>query len=530
MALTSAQKSAASKTLSRIASQAKAISAKVSTMSASQRASTASAIKQATSGVQSAAKSYRSGSSKPKVEAYTPADMSERATVAGLPDTPQTPDYGDVINPVMTALAPGLTDMGYSVDQKTGMTTPPVVDPNANTQSGIFSQYMQAMGQIQKDTPQAADIFAQTQKDVGQKQYQADVSNYTGQLNQIIAKRDADMLSVTGQGRGIPEVIIGGQQAQINKEAAIRALPIQAMLATAQGNLEMANQQLTQLYQVRMADVQSQTNFKMGVVNALFDFANKKEQRQFETIQANIARNDANVKMNISRMDEWAKMAVQTGQTSLVGQINALDPKSETFDAEFSALTGKISIPKQATTENTGTWSITKLDDGSLVKINSKTGEIVPYGTATSGAGDTAQSASDQLSFLRETIKDALNLKDASGVSGFWKKVGDWTVGDTEYRRLEALTNTLRTNVLTLVSDPDIKKFFGPQMSEADVRLMTAAGTTLNPDNQSPTDLAKELGRLDDIFNRLQTAAQSGGQNTGVELTGADGLQYIIVD
>lgn len=144
----------------------------------------------------------------------------------------------------------------------------------------------------------------------------------------------------------------------------------------------------------------------------------------------------------------------------------------------------------------------------------------------------STQNSLDQLSFLRQTIKEAGELSKASGKSGISRKFGSWFVGDTKYNQLEAKTNTLRTNVLTLMTDPDVKKFFGPQMSEADVRLMTAAGTTLNPEANSPEQMKSELGRLDELLNRMQTAVRNGKQTTGGQnlITAPDGTQVIIVD
>jgi hypothetical protein len=146
--------------------------------------------------------------------------------------------------------------------------------------------------------------------------------------------------------------------------------------------------------------------------------------------------------------------------------------------------------------------------------------------TITIGKEDkkTVQNSVDQISFLRNTVKDATDLANASGASGISKKIGDWFIGDTSYRRLEAKTNTLRTNVLTLMTDPGVKKYFGPQMSEADVRLMTAAGTTLNPENNSPADLKAELVRLDDLFNRMQVALN---QKTGSIMVSPDGKSQV---
>lgn len=145
-------------------------------------------------------------------------------------------------------------------------------------------------------------------------------------------------------------------------------------------------------------------------------------------------------------------------------------------------------------------------------------------------SADNAQKTIDQITFLRDAVTKANNLSNASGASGISRFVGDKFVGDTKFRQLEAYTNTLRTNVLTLMTDPGVKKFFGPQMSEADVRLMTAAGTTLNPSNNSPEQMRTELKRLDDLFNRMLTAVQSGGGSWGNTITAPDGRIIQIID
>lgn len=137
--------------------------------------------------------------------------------------------------------------------------------------------------------------------------------------------------------------------------------------------------------------------------------------------------------------------------------------------------------------------------------------------------------ALDQLSFLRTTAGSALQLAGASGRSGARRTAEAWFVGSTDYTKLESLTNTLRTNVLTLMTDPDIKKFFGPQMSEADVRLMTAAGTTLNPELQGPEQMKQEITRLDDLLRRMQSAV-AGGVAQGRIVIAPDGTEVEIID
>ena len=58
--------------------------------------------------------------------------------------------------------------------------------------------------------------------------------------------------------------------------------------------------------------------------------------------------------------------------------------------------------------------------------------------------------------------------------------------------------------ICALQTDPTIKKFFGPQMSNADVQLMTAAGTTVNPELQSPDQLLSEVKRIQDLMIRAR--------------------------
>ena len=108
-----------------------------------------------------------------------------------------------------------------------------------------------------------------------------------------------------------------------------------------------------------------------------------------------------------------------------------------------------------------------------------------------------------QMTTLMNNVNQAMALANASGPSGLSKAAGDFFIGDTKFRQLEAITNTLKTNMLTLATDPSIKKFFGPQMSNADVELMTSAATTLNPEKQSPAQIKAELERLQGIFNKL---------------------------
>lgn len=96
---------------------------------------------------------------------------------------------------------------------------------------------------------------------------------------------------------------------------------------------------------------------------------------------------------------------------------------------------------------------------------------------------------------------------------------------------------TLKTNLLTLATDPNVKKFFGPQMTEADVRNMQAAATTLDTESQTPAELKAELERAQKIFGKFvpgykapveakQTASSWAESVTGALLSPTQGGNY----
>jgi hypothetical protein len=217
----------------------------------------------------------------PKVKAYTPSDISGGTTPINLPAYQAPQDIGDVVGQNNAALAPGMAQTGLTLDATTGQWTAAPTDTLAQNQATQMNTMMDMFNSKQSSESLYKDLY----KETGIKKLENDVSNYTGQLNQIVNKAQADTLAVTGQGRGIPEVIIGGQQAQINKEAAIQALPIQALLATSQGNLQMAQQHLDTLFKVRSADNQAKYEFQSKILDSFTGYLNKQEERQFQAVQ-----------------------------------------------------------------------------------------------------------------------------------------------------------------------------------------------------------------------------------------------------
>lgn len=165
-------------------------------------------------------------------------------------------------------------------------TTPKEVAPSTDTQEPTnFAQIREMIG----FSPQKGNVgddreFKRAQR--GVERARETSRGYTDSINAIVAKSQADQLSVTGQGRGIPEAIIGGQQAQISREAAIQALPIAAQQAAAQGNLEQAQSHLENVYRIKSESLQNEYEYQTKKYDSIMGYITKLEEAQIARLKA----------------------------------------------------------------------------------------------------------------------------------------------------------------------------------------------------------------------------------------------------
>lgn len=141
----------------------------------------------------------------------------------------------------------------------------------------------------QVQPPDTAKIYQDLEQQTRVREFQQQVNDYSGQLNAIKAKAEADQLSLEGQGRGIPEAIIGGQQAKIAREAAIKSLPVAAQLANAQGNLGLAQQHLDTMFKIQVEDAKNKYNHKMKLIESAMDIATEEEKRRLQIYDKKVA-------------------------------------------------------------------------------------------------------------------------------------------------------------------------------------------------------------------------------------------------
>ncbi len=479
----------------------------------------------------------------------TQARANVRAVEAGLNNMQPTVSADTLVNP-----PPKVEPPVPQVNTNDGSRTQGIIDNvTTNTQGFIQSESENAKRRDELASLMGDQTFdASGQRTQLNEQYNVptNLTRLTDIQTQLTKANTASDVQKTQIANAAGQTLGQAQRevTQQDRENAVRNAGLAAEAAVLQGSIETAstliNQAMSDFYQDRTLKNQNmiqQLDYFSGLADGETKQLIQKEQRAYEEDQTNIKRAQSMVDSAVTagylagnELQQVLAVKDPQAQAELAQSIIARSIQKEIAEAKAAAANKGIASPE---TKNFGT------NDNPIWKQwNSQLGtweEVTGAGTATDSP-EAVQQSLDQLSFLRDTTARILgndeydSLYKASGPSDIRKYLGDKFVGDTDYRRLETYSDTLRTNVLALMTDPSVKKFFGPQMSNADVKLMSSTGSSLRPESQSPSDLKSETERLDDLLNRMQTAVKNGSTQTSQGpvnvITAPDGTQIEIID
>jgi len=218
----------------------------------------------------------------------------------------------------------------------------------ASSLDGDFQKMLRSMV-----APESSEkLYNKTVKEAGVNQKQESVNNFTNQLNAITAQRDAQKLSLVGQGRGITETIIGGQQAALDREAAIRSLPIAAQLSAAQNDLAAAKDQVNTLFQIRSEDARSKADYQNKIATAIYQYATEKQKL---ALDAKTKIDDRSFQLQMKNLDfarDLAGSAISNGQPTLAAQLMNLDHTSPSYQASVASLAKGIAVPQKSSSSS----------------------------------------------------------------------------------------------------------------------------------------------------------------------------------
>lgn len=291
---------------------------------------------------------------------------SGNLTPASQINLPKPPTPSNLGTQTMTGLS-GLTN---------------VAGPDIKQADSDFKAYLKGIAK-----PQSSEkMYKQTEKEVGLLEKQRSVANFQAQLNAITTKAQADKLSLVGQGRGVSEVIIGGQQAKIDREAAIQALPVSAQLAAAQGDLEMAQSHLETLFKIRSEDAQNKLDYANKVNDAVYNYATEKQKAALDAKKTADERAYNMTMSNLNYLRDLQMTAIKNGQPSLAASLAGIDPASKNFESLVGSYASKIMVDQGGGSSGASNSPLGILD---IARYN----ELYPDAGVTAGDSEATANA-----------------------------------------------------------------------------------------------------------------------------------------
>lgn len=375
---------------------------------------------------------------------------------------------------------------------------------------GDLSKLMEDIGVIQAGEGKIA-------QGLGSEQALADINKYNKQLVSEQRALENKLRDLRGTVGGVSEETNALSRESLRKQADIAILK-----SASQGDYDTA----LQIAKSRVADEVAPMQAKLDALKFQYDqnkdmyseaekskisLMLKREENKIdreeenktviEDMIINAMRNHASSSKIATARDLANKGAKKEDIVSLLGDYT-ISPEDKLSD-EIKRL------QKKQLEQETKAPTV-KTINGVDMQWNPKTAQWEKAGEA--GIVDIKKSEESLLNIQRlETVaKDAKELSYASGRGQLRQFVGKQLVGATKSAQLENLSNTIKVNILTMNTDPNIKKFFGPQMTERDTELMTGAGTTLNPDLQTPEQYKAEVDEILNMFDRAKKAVEEG--------------------
>lgn len=200
-----------------------------------------------------------------------------------LMSSPSSYNPGNIDN---TKLAGTLSDtMTYDAKNNQFVANP--VDPTQQSDEQIANRKKKLFESVLGTKP---DVYEDPQVRRAMKErndIQKQLNAQTSELNAIIAKQTQDTLQLgkTASDEGTVEAVYGRQVDAINYNAAIRALPIQASIATLQGQLDLAQDNLTELTRIKTEQVNTQYEYNKNLLNSIEGSIDQKDKEIYDQLK-----------------------------------------------------------------------------------------------------------------------------------------------------------------------------------------------------------------------------------------------------
>ncbi len=302
------------------------------------------------------------------------SSFSSSSAPISVPSAPGYANPGQINNGGQIA---DWMNSGYEYDPNTNMAVPVAQEGGEQNDAQKRNSIMESLTKLipQKESVQNSEEIRAQQREVQRRQQE--VAGYTSQLNSVVAQQNADLLRLRGIGsqEGVTETVYGGQAATINREAAIKALPIQAQLAGAQGNLELAQDYLTQLTSWKQEQIDNDYQYKTALYNSISEYVKGEQKIILDDKRRDNDRAWEMTKSNIALQDSLMKEAISSGQPGLIGRLNNINPSSPNFRQEISTVARGLA----SSVNSTATKELSSKQQSKVDSINTVSAQLANY-------------------------------------------------------------------------------------------------------------------------------------------------------
>jgi hypothetical protein len=239
-----------------------------------------------------------------------------------------------------TTLTPGMVADGYTLDDKGK-----IVAPGQQAENGSkLDKTIAKIKELMPEPPKTQDIYANLEKQSGLEEKKNLVNNLTSQLNTIKAQKDANLLQLRGTGsqEGVTEAVYGGQQAQLEREATIKSLPLAAQLASAKADYQAAQEHVDKYFSIISSDLQAQYKYKTDLIKSGMEIADKEEARQLAEMKDRKDKEFTTQQNNLNYAQTLASAAIAGGQGNIASALMRLDQTSPSYQQDIARLAGQI--------------------------------------------------------------------------------------------------------------------------------------------------------------------------------------------
>lgn len=339
-----------------------------------------------------------------KIDLSKPINASSLTTNSVVIPTNTKPDPFAGLGAGSSAITSNLTQPPY--------TPPAPTDP--------LQQYLKTNEGI--EAPNQSNIQAELDKQYNIEQKTKETNALKAQIESNIAEAEAAKL---GQENRLASFgAISGAQRDIDRQLAIKNLPLTAQYQASLGDLQGAQNTVTKLFTAKLADAQNQYENKKEIAKIAYQYATDKEKAD---ILAKQRQEDINIEKEKSLntyKQSLVKDLIDSGQANLIPQLT----NAKTID-EVNNIAGKIS--RTAITKRDTSWQDI---GGNRVLVDNQTGEIISKGTGTSNLADlpmAQQQGADKIEKIDSVLSNSTGINASSGMFQRYSlanknKVLDW--------------------------------------------------------------------------------------------------------